>query len=47
MATLYRKLGWGTGWLPVNMGSGASASFLRNNHTFYHLSVYTDMGRWK
>jgi hypothetical protein len=30
----YSQLGWGMGWLPMNMGSGVSASFVRKNHIF-------------
>jgi hypothetical protein len=36
LATPYPLLDWGIGRLPVNMGSSASALFLRKNHTFRH-----------
>jgi hypothetical protein len=35
------------GRLVENMGSDASASFLRKNHTFWHLVIDLDMERWK
>jgi hypothetical protein len=31
----------------MNMGSDASVSFLRKNHTFRHPSEDPGMGRWK
>jgi hypothetical protein len=46
MTTLYPQLGWGTGRLAMNMGRGASASFLRKNHTFHHLFEGLNIGRW-
>jgi hypothetical protein len=47
LTTLYHQLGWGIGRLPINMGSGASMSFLRKNHTFCHQSEGPDIGTWK
>jgi hypothetical protein len=36
LATPYPQLDWMAGILPVTIGSGAPASFLRKNHSFYH-----------
>jgi hypothetical protein len=47
LATPYPLLDWGIGRLPVNMGSSASALFLRKNHTFCHSFEDLDMGRSK
>jgi hypothetical protein len=41
------QLGCGMGQLPVNMRSGASASFLKKNHTFHHSSVEPGVGMLK
>jgi hypothetical protein len=46
-ATPYPHLGWGMGRLPMNMGSGTSASFFRKNHTFHHPTGGTDIKKQK
>jgi hypothetical protein len=43
-ATPYYHLGWGAGWLPMNTESGATALFLKKNHTF---RLWHRVGHWK
>jgi hypothetical protein len=47
LVTPFFQLGWVVGRLPVTIGSGTSASFLRKNHSFHHTTGGLETERQK